>query len=209
MSTPETAMDNGQEQREKAEPTFVDINSTEFADEELEGFDDTKDPLEFSIVRDGIYNVELNFAEQDASKHWVQRSGDNGDYLSTRIAARILDGPFANRIVFDGFVSTMVFDGTCAVARVIKAAGGDIKGAKGSIGLARKLSQLLPARARIKVQVQAREEDVKKAFKKGERNFPEKEDGTPDFQKIADSEGPEHGGTVYVESKITRYMEVE
>lgn len=209
MSTPETAMDNGQE-TQKAEPAFVDINSPEFVDEELEGFDDTKDPLSFSVVRAGVYDAELSFAEQDAAKHWAQREDGNGNkYLSTRIAARILDGPFANRLVYDGLVSTMVFDGTTKVAKIIKAVGGDVKGLRSSGDLARKLSQSLPGRARIRVQVRAQEKDVKKAFLKSERDFPQRDDGTPDFDKVAQMEGPEHGDQVYVRSEITAYMPVE
>lgn len=207
MSTPQEAMSTTSDQPKEVD--YVDINDPQFAEgEEITGFDDEKDPLAFSFVRDGIYNVELDFAEQDAAKRWAQREKDGNKYLSTRIAARILDGAFANRLVYDGFVSTMVFDGTCAVAKVLKAAGGDIKGARTSVELARRLGQTLPARARIRVQVQAREEGNNKPFKKGEQTFPEK-DGQPDFQAVADGEGPEHGGTVYVESKITRYMEAE
>lgn len=210
MSTPQTEMTNT-ESTEPKELEFVDLNDPQFAEgEELGGFDDTKDPLEFSVVRDGIYNVELDFAEQDSSKHWVQRQDKNGgNYLSTRLAARILDGSFANRLVYDGFVSTMVFDGTCAVARVLKAVGGEIKGARTSVELAKRLSQALPARARVKVAVRAQEADVKKPFYKSESQFPQKDDGTPDFQKVSLGEGPEHGGEVYVRSEITRYLEIE
>lgn len=207
MSTPEAAVSNDQPK----EVDYVDINDPQFAEgEEISGFDDEKDPLEFTIVRDGVYNVEIDFAEQDASKRWAQRQDKNGgNYLSTRLAARILDGPFANRFVYDGFVSTMVFDGTCAVAKVLRAVGGEIKGARTSVELAKRLSQALPARARVKVSVRAQEADVKKPFYKSESQFPQKPDGTPDFQKVSLGEGPEHGGEVYVRSEITRYLEVE
>lgn len=208
MSTPETAMNNNEERKEV---NYVDINDPQFAEGgELGGFDDEKDPLEFTIVRDGVYNVEIDFAEQDAGKRWAQRKADNGDeYLSTRLAARILDGPFANRIVYDGFVSTMVYDQTTKVAKVIRAVGGEVKGARTSIQQAQRLAQLLPARARVKVAVRAQEADVKKPFYKSESQFPQKDDGTPDFQKVSLGEGPEHGGEVYVRSEITRYLEVE
>lgn len=208
MSTAEAAIENN-ERTERAEPEFVDINDPSFAEGELEGFDDQKDPLAFSVVRDGIYNVEVDFAEQDPQKRWSKRTGDRGDYFSTRLAARILDGPYANRLVYDGFVSTMVFDGTTKVAKVIKAVGGEVRGANSSVEQARRLSQLLPARARVRVKVTAQEEDVKKAFYKSEKQFPEKEDGTPDFEKVAQSEGPEHGGQVFVRSEIAGYMAVE
>jgi hypothetical protein len=209
MSTPETQMSNDSS-TEKAEPNYVDINSPDFVDGELEGFDDTKDPLAFAVVRAGTYDAELNFSENDPSKHWTQRQDKQGhSYLSTRLTARILDGPFANRLVNDGFVSTMVFDGTCAVAKVIKAIGGEVKGLRTSTDLARKLSQSLPARARIRVQVRAQEKGVNKAFIKSEKDFPQKEDGTPDFDKVANSEGPETGDQVYVRSEITGYMEVK
>lgn len=209
MSTPQEAVNNTQ--TERAEPEYVDINDPQFAeDAEIGGFDDEKDPLEFTIVRDGVYNVEVDFAEQDPQKRWSQREGnDSSKYLSTRLAARILDGPFANRIVYDGFVSTMVFDGTTKVAKVIRACGGEIKGAKTSINQAKRLTQLLPARARVKVAVRAQEADVKKPFYKSESQFPQKDDGTPDFQKTSLGEGPEHGGEVYVRSEITRYLEAE
>lgn len=206
MTTPAMA-----ENEERKEVDYVDINDPQFVDgEELGGFDDQKDPLEFTIVRDGVYNVEIDFAEQDTQKRWAQREDKNGGkYLSTRLAARILDGAFANRLVYDGFVSTMVFDGTCAVAKVLRAVGGEIKGARTSVELAKRLSQALPARARVKVSVRAQEEDVRKPFYKSESQFPQKDDGTPDFQKVSLGEGPEHGGAVYVRSEITRYLEVE
>lgn len=206
MSTPEAAIDNNEQ---RAEPEFVDINDPSFIDGELPEFDDEKDPLAFSVVRDGIYNAEIDFAEQDAAKHWTQRDGDRGKYLSTRLAARILDGAYANRLVYDGFVSTMVFDGTTKVAKVIKACGGDVRGANSSVEQARRLSQLLPARAKVRVRVTAQEEDVKKPFYKSEKQFPQKDDGTPDFEKVSNSEGPEHGGTVYVRSEIAGYMVAE
>jgi len=209
MSTPEMAA-NGSDTTEKAEPNFVDINSPDFVDGELEGFDDQKDPLAFAVVRAGTYDAELNFSENDPAKQWTQRQDKSGHtYLSTRLTARILDGPFANRLVNDGFVSTMVFDGTCAVAKVIKAIGGEVKGLRTSTDLARKLTQSLPARARIRVQVRAYEKGVNKAFKKSEKDFPEKPDGTPDFDAVANSEGPETGDQVYVRSEITGYMEVK
>lgn len=207
MSTPETAVDNN-EQKSTAE--FVDINDPSFTDGELEGFDDQKDPLAFSVVRDGIYNVELDFAEQDAGKRWAQKTSESGTrYLVTRLAARILDGQYANRIVYDGFVSTMVFDGTTGVAKALVAVGGNVAGAREGGEQARRLSQSLPARCRVQVKVEAREDGAKKAFLKSEKKFPEKEDGTPDFQKVADGEGPEFGGQVYVQSSIKRYMPVE
>jgi hypothetical protein len=206
MSTPETAIDNN---KQRAEPEFVDINDPSFVDGELPEFDDQKDPLAFSIVRDGVYNVEVDFFEQDTAKHWTQRDGDRGKYLSTRLAARILDGPSANRVIIDGFVSTMVFDGTTKVAKVIKACGGDVRGATSSVEQARRLSQLLPARARVRVKVAAQEEDVKKPFYKNEKQFPEKDDGTPDFEKVMNSEGPEHGGQVFVRSEVAGYMTAE
>jgi hypothetical protein len=206
MSTPETAYDNG---TEKKDAEFVDINDPSFTTGELQGFDDEKDPLAFSIVRDGVYNAVVDFAEQDPAKRWTQRNGNSGKYLSTRLAARLLDGPFANRLVYDGFVSTMVFDETCAVAKVIKAVGGEVRGAREDAELARRLSQLLPAQARVRVKVTAQEEDVKKPFYKSEKQFPQKADGTPDFEKVANSEGPEHGGTVFVRSEIKGYMPVE
>ncbi|HTG95773.1 MAG TPA: hypothetical protein VL866_24445 [Pyrinomonadaceae bacterium] len=211
MSTPETAMAaNGSDNTERAEPNFVDINDPNFIEGELEGFDDEKDPLAFAVVRAGTYDAELNFSEQDPAKQWTQRTDkSNHPYLSTRLTARILDGPFANRLVNDGFVSTMVFDGTCAVAKVIKAIGGEVKGLRTSADLARKLSQSLPARARIRVQVRAQEKGVAKAFIKAEKDFPQKDDGTPDFDKVANSEGPETGDQVYVRSEITGYMEVK
>lgn len=207
MSTAEAAIDNNQP---KDEPNFVDINDPSFVDGELEGFDDTKDPLAFAVVRAGTYDAELNFSEQDTAKQWTQREDKQGHkYLSTRLTARILDGPFAGRLVNDGFVSTMVFDGTCAVAKVIKAVGGDVKGLRTSADLARKLSQSLPARSRIRVQVRAQEKGVNKPFMKAERDFPQKDDGTPDFDKVAQMEGPETGDQVYVRSEITGYMEVK
>lgn len=203
MSTPEAAIDNNEQ---RAEPEFVDINDPSFVEGDLPDFDDEKDPLAFSIVRDGVYQVEIDFAEQDAAKRWTKRNGDRGEYLSTRLAARILDGPYANRFVYDGFVSTMVFDGTTKVAKVIKSVGGDVRGARSSVEQARRLSQLLPARTKVRVRVTAQEEDVKKPFYKSEKQFPQKEDGTPDFEKVSNSEGPEHGGTVYVRSEIAGYM---
>lgn len=207
MSTP--AMETEQS-NDRTEPTFVDINNPSFVEGELEGFDDEKDPLAFAVVRAGTYDAELNFAEQDPAKQWTQREDKQGRaYLSTRLTARILDGPFANRLVNDGFVSTMVFDGTCAVAKVIKAIGGDVKGLRTSTDLARKLAQSLPARARIRVQVRAQEKGVPKPFIKSEKDFPQKEDGTPDFDKVANAEGPETGDQVYVRSEITGYMEVK
>jgi hypothetical protein len=207
MSTPQQEMSNDSSPNE---PNFVDINDPQFTDGELEGFDDTKDPLAFAVVRAGTYDAELNFSEQDPSKQWTQREDKQGRaYLSTRLTARILDGPFANRLVNDGFVSTMVFDGTCAVAKVIKAIGGDVKGLRTSAELARKLTQSLPARARIRVQVRAAEKGVNKPFIKSEKDFPQKEDGTPDFDKVANMEGPETGDQVYVRSEITGYMEVK
>lgn len=209
MSTAEAAIDNN-ERNERAEPEFVDINDPSFAEGELEGFDDQKDPLAFSIVRDGIYNVELDFAEQDVNKRWARKVSKQGTpYLVTRTAARILDGPFANRIVYDGFLSTMVFDGTTGVAKAIVAVGGNVAGARAEGEQARRLSQLLPARCRVQTKVEAREEGADKPFIKSERKFPEKEDGTPDFQKVLDGEGPEFGGQVYVEAKIKRYLPVE
>lgn len=204
MSTPETAVSD-----ERQEPNYVDINAPEFVDGELEGFDDEKDPLAFAVVRAGTYDAELNFADQDPSKHWQQREKNGTKYLSTRLTARILDGAFGGRLVNDGFVSTMVFDGTCAVAKVIKAIGGEVKGLRTSTDLARKLSQSLPARCRIRVQVRAQEKGVNKPFIKTERDFPQKEDGTPDFDKVANMEGPETGDQVYVRSEITGYMEVK
>jgi hypothetical protein len=208
MSTPEQAVSNDSSQSN--EPNFVDINDPQFADGELEGFDDTKDPLAFAVVRAGTYDAELNFSENDPAKQWTQRQDKQGhSYLSTRLTARILDGPFANRLVNDGFVSTMVFDGTCAVAKVIKAIGGEVKGLRTSTDLARKLSQSLPAGARIRVQVRAQEKGVNKPFIKSEKDFPQKDDGTPDFDKVANSEGPETGDQVYVRSEITGYMEVK
>lgn len=206
MTTPAMSTDN----EERKEVDYVDINDPQFAEgEEISGFDDEKDPLEFTIVRDGIYNVEIDFAEQDTQKRWANRKGDSGEYLSTRLAARILDGPFANRLVYDGFVSTMVYDGTTKVAKVIRAVGGEVKGARTSIEQAKRLTQSLPGRARVKVQVRAQEADVKKPFYKSESQFPQKDDGTPDFQKVSLGEGPEHGGEVYVRSEITRYLEAE
>jgi hypothetical protein len=207
MSTP--AMETEQS-NDRTEPNYVDINDPQFTEGELEGFDDEKDPLAFAVVRAGTYDAELNFSEQDPAKQWTQRTDKQGHpYLSTRLTARILDGPFANRLVNDGFVSTMVFDGTCAVAKVIKAVGGDVKGLRTSADLARKLSQSLPGRSRIRVQVRAQEKGVSKPFIKSEKDFPQKEDGTPDFDKVANSEGPETGDQVYVRSEITGYMEVK
>jgi hypothetical protein len=106
---------------EKRKLETVDINSLDLADEEISVNSDADAFAGPPPPDDGDHLVKLSLGDRKVQ----MGKGKNGQtYFMAHVVAKLVTGPFENRVVFDN-ASTMIMQGsgTCRAAGVLKALG--------------------------------------------------------------------------------------